>query len=85
MQQHHLRFVDPNKSTFQKVLRQRVNSYFKDNNISKYANTQMVVKTVILLSLYILPVVYLILFPVSWPVSLFLWAISGFAMAGVGM
>ena len=85
MQQNHLRFVDPNKSTFQKVLRQRVNNYFKENNISKYANNQMILKTVVLLSLYILPIVYLILFPVSWPAGLFLWAISGFAMAGVGM
>ncbi|MEM9885575.1 MAG: acyl-CoA desaturase [Bacteroidota bacterium] len=36
----------PKKSEFIKVLRRRVNAYFEDNNISPYANSRMVFKTI---------------------------------------
>lgn len=36
----------PKKSEFIKVLRQRVNDYFEDNNISPYANGRMIFKTI---------------------------------------
>ncbi len=36
---------DAKKSEFAKVLRKRVNKYFKDKNISKYSNLNMVLKT----------------------------------------
>ena len=38
---------NPRKDEFMNVLRQRVNAYFEDNNITRYANTEMIVKTVI--------------------------------------
>jgi len=37
---------NPRKDEFMKVLRQRVMAYFKDNNISQYANGEMYRKTV---------------------------------------
>ncbi len=36
----------PKKSEFIKVLRQRVDTYFKDNNISPYSNGEMIFKTI---------------------------------------
>lgn len=36
----------PKKSEFIKILRQRVDAYFKDNNISPYANAEMIAKTI---------------------------------------
>jgi linoleoyl-CoA desaturase len=40
-----LKFVDHQKSQFYATVRQRVDSYFKDNNLSKNANALMVFKT----------------------------------------
>ena len=38
---------------FFKVLRQKVNSYFSSNGISKYANRSMIIKTIILFVLWV--------------------------------
>ena len=45
-----VRFVDANKSPFFATVTKRVNDYFKQNNISKHANTEMILKTIFLLS-----------------------------------
>lgn len=81
------RFVDTNKnkSEFYSVLRRRVDGYFKENNISKHATPAMIIKTIILLSAYILPFVYILVFQPSIGISLILWSVMGFALAGVGM
>jgi linoleoyl-CoA desaturase len=81
------RFVDPdkNKAEFFSILRKRVDAYFKDNNLSKNYNSAMVVKTIVLLSAYILPFVYLLLFQPSFGISLLLWTVIGLALAGIGM
>jgi len=47
-----IKFLNSEKTDFQSVLRHRVNSYFKENGISPFADTTMKVKTVILLSLF---------------------------------
>ncbi|MDF1673783.1 MAG: acyl-CoA desaturase [Vicingaceae bacterium] len=39
---------------FAKTLKQRVNNYFKENNVSKNCNTEMVIKTIFYLSLLFL-------------------------------
>ena len=38
---------NPRKELFIKDLRSRVDAYFKDNNISQYANTEMYIKTIV--------------------------------------
>jgi len=82
-----IRFIDPNtdKNQFFPSLRKEVDSYFKDRQLSKYSNSSMVVKTVVLFSLYILPFIALLAFNPPLIVSLSLWAFMGFAMAGIGM
>ncbi len=82
-----IRFVDKNKdkALFFATLRKRVDSYFRENNISKHYNSTMVIKTVILLSAYILPFVYILVFHPSFNVALALWALMGFGLAGIGM
>ena len=40
---------------FSSTLKKRVREYFKENNLSKYANTSMYIKTVFMLSLYFVP------------------------------
>jgi linoleoyl-CoA desaturase len=82
-----IRFIpkDSDKAMFFAELRKRVDGYFKENNISKHYNTQMVVKTVIMLSAYILPFVALLVFKPSFGISLVFWTIIGLALAGIGM
>jgi linoleoyl-CoA desaturase len=67
------------------TLRKRVDSYFKENKISKHYNTTMVVKTVVFLSAYILPFVAILIFNPSFSIALALWAVMGFSLSGIGM
>lgn len=82
-----VRFVDkrPNSTLFYNTLKQRVDEYFVKNNISKYANTKMVIKTIILLSFYIIPYTSMLIFNPGFGISLLLWSIMGIALAGIGM
>lgn len=70
---------------FTTTLNRRVNSYFVDNNISKNANSQMVTKSVVAISMFVVPYIVMMLFPISNLVVLFaLWAIMGFGKAFIG-
>lgn len=71
---------------FYKELRQRVNNYFKENNISRYANTNMKIKTVFMLCLYFVPLGLMITGAVNslgW--VLMLWILMGMGMSGIGL
>ncbi len=85
MESVRIKFNTTDRPEFVKELRNRVNSYFKENNRSKHANTNMVVKTIVMISLYFIPY-FFILFNVvtnSWLV-LSLWTLMGIGMAGIG-
>ncbi|MDA7804163.1 acyl-CoA desaturase [Crocinitomix sp.] len=71
---------------FNATLKRRVREYFKDNNISKYANANMKFKTVFMLTLYFAPYLLMITGVVTniWLITL-CWALIGFGMAGIGM
>lgn len=80
------KFNVQDRPEFFKELRKRVNSYFKDNNISKYANLNMKVKTAFMVSLYFVPFILILTGVVStvWPV-LIMWMLMGFGMSGIGL
>lgn len=81
-----LRFDRKKDADFFNTLRKRVNSYFAENNISKTANTNMVVKTIFMLSLYFLPLIAMCVGLVTNYWAIFgLWALMGFGKAGVGL
>jgi len=80
-----VKFIAKGKTSFFEVLRSRVDAYFEENQISKNANSSMVIKTIVLLSAYIIPFVLLLVLQPNFPVSLILWAIMGFSVAGIGM
>lgn len=82
-----VRFIDPDKdkTLFFATLRKRVDNYFKENNISKHYNASMVIKTVVLLSAYLLPFTALLIFKPGLGVSMALWTLMGFSLAGIGM
>lgn len=74
------------QSEFYATLTQRVNAYFKNNNIQRTANTEMVVKTVFMFALFFVPYIFLITgtFP-NLPVFYGLYFIMGLGTAGIGL
>jgi linoleoyl-CoA desaturase len=82
-----IRFIDKDKTRnqFFAILRQRVDAHFKEKNISRHCNPQMIAKTVILMSGYLVPFIFIILFQPSFGVSMLLWSVMGFSLAGIGM
>jgi linoleoyl-CoA desaturase len=81
----HVKFSREANADFINTLRKRVNEYFKDNKISKFANAEMILKTICMLGIYFVPYVLLLLnvFSSYW-VMLALWFIMGIGMSGVG-
>ena len=81
-----LRFNTSTGRQFQTELRKRVDSYFKDNHISKNGNLNLYVKTLVMFSAYLVPY-FLIVFNVVE--SKVIWAlfsiVMGLGMAGIGM
>jgi linoleoyl-CoA desaturase len=81
-----LRYNNTVKPDFFKELSKRVNNYFKSNGLTKQANTEMYIKTVVLIIAYFLPLM-LMLTGVVQHVGLIvlMWGIMGVAMAGIGL
>lgn len=70
---------------FYKTLKTRVNQYFTSNNISRTANTEMVVKTIVLIALYFLPLIAIMVgVSTSILVNLGLWMLMGIGAVGIG-
>ncbi|MFN0035072.1 MAG: fatty acid desaturase family protein [Saprospiraceae bacterium] len=80
-----IRFVSHDKSKFYSTLHARVDSYFKETGLSKHANAGIVLKTVVLMSAYLLPLLLMLVFQPAFGWSMALWALMGVGMAGVGM
>ena len=77
---------DTKNTEFVKALRKKVNAYFKEKNISKHSNFNMVLKTIFMISIYFVPFAFIISGAIEslW-INLLLWSVMGFGMAGIGM
>ena len=77
-------FNTEDRPEFTKELREKVNNYFIENKISKQANLNMVVKTIVIFALYLTPYFLIILnvFTNAWYV-LAMWITMGFGIAGI--
>lgn len=80
-----IRFIDTEKNIFFSTLRHRVEQYFKINNVSKYHNSNMVIKTIVLLSLYVFPFFIILFIQIPLVLNFGLWILMGVALAGIGM
>ena len=80
-----IRFVSRDKSQFFAVLKERVDNYFTENNISPYANKTMVFKTIFMLSLYFVPYALIMSNFMNLAGFYICWALMGFGLAGIGM
>ncbi len=80
-----IKFNNKNQAIFVRDLRKRVNSYFKENNISKNANVQMVIKTILMFLIYLIPYFLIYSALVTDIYGLILATIMGIGMSGIGM
>lgn len=81
-----VRFNKQDRPDFYSTLNKRVNQYFKDNNISKHANWNMVFKTFFMFTVYFTPLALMLTGVVTgfWPV-MGMWFIMGLGMSGIGL
>ncbi len=63
------------KAEYFTTLNQRVNAYFTSNNIQKTANSEMVIKTIFMLALYMTPYFIMItgFVTAGWALQVFVW------------
>jgi linoleoyl-CoA desaturase len=66
-------------------LRKNVSNYFKTNHISTKGNAAMVIKTIVMVSIYIVPFVIIVTVPMPAIAALGLCVIMGIGIAGTGM
>jgi linoleoyl-CoA desaturase len=74
------------RADFFSTLNQRVNEYFKTNNITRYANSEMKIKTVVMFAIYFIPYFVIISGAITniWAIwGLFL--VMGLGLAGIGL
>lgn len=81
----HFAKEDKNQETFSSALRKNVQNYFKEKNISQNANAAMVIKTIIMISLYLVPFILILTLPLSSWVALAMTVLMGIGIAGTGM
>ena len=85
MKINQVKFSPTGDDDFYKVVRKRVSQYFKDNNLSRYANTNMVLKTIFMVSLYFVPFILILTYFESTWIIMMMWLLMGFGMAGIGL
>ncbi|RJE75361.1 MULTISPECIES: acyl-CoA desaturase [Reichenbachiella] len=79
------KFKSKEENDFWSVLRKRVNTYFKENNLEKDANRHMVIKSIALFSLYLTPFFILIFAGITnLYILMSLWVIMGLGKAFIG-
>ena len=70
---------------FKKSLHRRVNDYFTQTGFSRNHNPGMVLKTVVMLMLYIMPFVLILFASLPFWLAMIMYFIMGFGAAGIGM
>lgn len=85
MNQAKISFSKENKA-FIIELKEKVAQYFKSNNISKFSNWSMVIKSIFMFSLYFTPYFLAVFGVVNSETAIFtMFILMGFGMAGLGM
>lgn len=69
---------------FSKAVKARVNAYFEENNLSRHANAAMILKTVIILTVYFGSYALIISGQFSLSIMWLLCVVMGIGMAGIG-
>ncbi len=81
-----LKFSRSLDRAFVKQLQKRVRQHFKEKDISTHANYSMILKTILMMSMFLIPLIFMITGLVQSVIGVFvLYLISGLGMAGIGM
>lgn len=80
-----LKFGSKESIDFLELLRERVDNYFLEKGISKKYNSGMVVKSILMIALYVLPFIGYIVFTPSLLFSILLWCTMAIGVSGIGM
>ena len=80
-----IKFSNTPEHHFYNTVRKRVDNYFKSNQLSKFGNRKVIIKTVTLLALLFLPYGLLLSGYFNFPALLAIAALMGFANACIGM
>src|SRR4051812_20450524 len=85
-QQHNTLNFANTRRDFSATLNKRVSEYFKTNNIDRNANSEMVIKTIFMFSLYFIPYGLILSGIVTSGLALLaLVIVMGFGLAGIGL
>ncbi len=80
------KFPRETDTEFLQTLRKRIDEYFQSNNIDRFGNAEMVLKTIVMASLYLVPFGIMLSGVVTNPWVIFLlWVVMGVGMAGIGL
>ena len=81
-----VRFAPKTEDSFFATVTKKVNNYFETNHVSRYANTEMWIKTVVMLLLYFVPYFFMVIGSAAGKPWLFfaLWFLMGWGMIGIG-
>lgn len=87
MKLKHLKFISTDASTkdFLNDLRDRVDQYFKENYLSKKYNVTMLIKSIVMIGLYIIPYILYLIWTPSLSISIVLWSLMAIGVSGIGM
>lgn len=80
-----IRFSRKDPAQFFKTLNQRVNGYFKENQVKKTGNWKLYLKTIIMFSIFLVPYFLILTIDMNQWLQLLLTIVIGIGMAGVGM
>ncbi len=81
-----VKFPKSSSSDFITELRMRVAEYFETHKISRFANFSMVLKTIVILAVYIASYIFLLTSNLTNAWTVFgIWIIMGVASAGIGL
>lgn len=86
MEKKTVRYNNDSQIEFVQELREKVNEYFKSRGISTYGNFSMVLKSILMLSVFLVPYFVLIFGWATQPeIMLLLWIVMGVGSAGIGL
>lgn len=81
-----VKFAPKNKAGFFDTLKERIDVYFKENNIEMHGNNSMWWKTVAMVAIYLAPYLVMVTGLTSGSLLLFygMWLLMGIGMIGIG-
>ena len=80
-----IRFSRKDPKQFFKTLNQRVNNYFKENEIKKTGNWKIYLKAIVMFAIFLTPYFLILTIDMNQWIQLLLTIVIGIGMAGVGM